>query len=204
VAVVSGRARAEVEGLVGLGGIVYAGCHGFDIAGPGIVAPRHAEAERMVPLLAQLAGALSERVGRIEGVLVENKVYALAVHTRLVAREREDEVRAAVAGAAARHPELRLTGGKKVIELRPRVEWDKGRAVLWLIDALRLDRPEVASIYLGDDLTDEDAFAALAGRGVGIVVGSDPRPTRARYALADPREVLRFLEALHTRLVSSS
>jgi alpha,alpha-trehalase len=204
VAVVSGRARAEVEALVGLEGIVFAGCHGFDIAGRGITPPRHAEAERAVPVLAELAGELERRLGGIEGVLVENKTYAVAVHTRLVAREREDEVRAAVAGWAARHPQLRLTAGKKVIEVRPRVEWDKGRAVLWLMGALHLDRPEVVPVYVGDDLTDEDAFAALDERGAGIVVGSDSRLTRARYALEDTREVLLFLETLRDRLASAS
>jgi trehalose-phosphatase len=157
-----------------------------------------------VPVLAEVADALVRRLGSIEGVRVENKTYAVAVHTRLVAPDREDEVRAAVAASAARHPELRLTAGKKVLEVRPRVEWDKGRAVLWLVGTLHLDRPEVVPIYVGDDLTDEDAFAALDGRGVGIAVGSDPRPTRARYALADPREVLLFLEALRTSLATGS
>jgi trehalose 6-phosphate phosphatase len=200
VAVVSGRALSDVKDLVGLEGIVYAGCHGFDIAGPGVIPPRHAEAERALPLLAEVAEALARRLRTIEGVRVENKTYAVAVHTRLVAPEREDEVRAAVAGHGARHPELRLTAGKKVIEVRPRVEWDKGRAVLWLMGALHLDRPEVVPVYVGDDLTDEDAFAALDGRGAGIVVGRDSRLTRARYALADPRDVLLFLEALHAGL----
>ena len=200
VAVVSGRARAEVADLVGIDDIVYAGCHGFDIAGPGIIPPRHVEAERARPALARVAQALGERLGSIEGVRIEDKTYAVAVHFRLVAPEQEDEVLAAVAGRASRHPELRLSGGKKVLEVRPRVEWDKGQAVLWLLRALGLDRPGVAAIYVGDDLTDEDAFAALAGRGVGIAVGRESRLTHADYALGDPREVLLFLEALRARL----
>jgi alpha,alpha-trehalase len=204
LAVVSGRARPEVEGLVALDGIVYAGCHGFDIAGPGITSPRHADAERAVPLLAEVAEALIRRLGGVAGVRVENKTYAVAVHTRLVAPEVVDEVRAVVAGRAARHPELRLTSGKKVLEVRPQVEWDKGRAVLWLMGALHLDRPDVVPVYVGDDLTDEDAFAALEGRGVGVVVGRDTRVTRARLALADPHQVLLFLEALRARLASAS
>jgi alpha,alpha-trehalase len=200
VAIVSGRTRDEVEALVGLDGIVYAGCHGFDIAGPGIIPPRHAEAERAVPTLAELADALVKRLGSIEGALVENKTYAVAIHTRLVAPELEDEVRAAVAARTARHPELRLSSGSKVLEVRPRMEWDKGRAVLWLLRSLGLDRAAVVPIYIGDDLTDEDAFAALSGRGVGIVVGRDPRLTHAEYALGEPREVVRFLGALRGRL----
>jgi trehalose 6-phosphate phosphatase len=204
VAIVSGRARADVESLVGLEGIVYAGCHGFDIAGPGITPPRHPDAERALPTIAFLAAALRAKLGGIDGVLVEDKRYSVAVHTRRVAPGREDEVRAEVVAHAARHPAVRLTGGKKVLELQPRADWDKGRAVLWLLGALRLDRPDVVPIYMGDDQTDEDAFRALAGIGVGIVVGGgegrDARVSWADYALADTREALLFLQALQGAL----
>ena len=70
--------------------------------------------------------------------------------------------------------------------------------MLSLLERLDLDRPQVVPIYLGDDLTDEDAFHALQGRGVGIVVrGEDhARETAAQYALADCDDVRRFLELL--------
>jgi trehalose 6-phosphate phosphatase len=204
VAIVTGRARPDIEALVGLEGIVYAGCHGFDIAGPGLTPPQFPGEQRALSALASLGAALRARLGGIEGVLVEDKKYSVAVHTRLVAPEIEDDVRAVVAGQAARHPSVRLTTGKKVLEARPRVEWDKGRAVLFLLEALHLDRTAVVPIYMGDDATDEDAFRALADRGVTIVVGSegglDSRPSRAGYAVAGTREALRFLEALCTRL----
>ncbi len=103
----------------------------------------------------------------------------------------------------AEHPhELKVTPGKMVYEIQPNVDWDKGKAVLHLLDALGLDGDEVMPLYLGDDLTDEDAFAALAGRGIGIFVGSaeDPevagRRTAASYVLASTREVQRFLDGL--------
>ena len=90
-------------------------------------------------------------------------------------------------------PTLRVTGGKKILELRPRIEWDKGQAVLWLLRALKLDRADVCPIYIGDDLTDEDAFEALADRGIGIVVRDGPRETAARLRPQSPgrgREIL--------------
>jgi alpha,alpha-trehalase len=205
VAIVSGRARADVEAMVGLDGIVYAGCHGFDIAGPGLTPPRYPEAERAVPVLAALAAGLRSRLGGVEGVRVEEKGYSVAIHTRLVAPELEDEVRAVVAGQVSRRPGVRLTSGKKVLEVVPRVDWDKGHAVRWLLAALGLDGRGVVPIYMGDDLTDEDAFRAMKGVGVGIVVGSDTgiesRPSRADYAVAGTTEALRFLEALRARLV---
>jgi trehalose 6-phosphate phosphatase len=204
VAIVSGRARADVEAMVGLDGIVYAGCHGFDISGPGLRPPRLPEAERAAPVLAALAAGLRARLGSVEGVRVEEKGYAVAVHTRLVAPALEDEVRAVVAAQVARHPGVRLAGGKRVLEVLPRVDWDKGRAVRWLLAALGLDGEGMVPIYMGDDATDEDAFRAISGIGVGIVVGPDDgaesRLSRAGYAVAGTREALQFLEELRARL----
>jgi alpha,alpha-trehalase len=109
-------------------------------------------------------------------------------------------VEEAVDAALKANPELRKTYGKKVFELRPRIDWDKGRAVLWLLAALGLDRPDVLPLYLGDDDTDEDAFVALAGRGIGILVADRPQETAAEYRLKDPDAVGRFLHALTTTL----
>lgn len=86
--------------------------------------------------------------------------------------------------------------GKKVVELQPRIDWDKGKAVLWLLQALDLNTTAVLPLYLGDDITDEDAFKALDGLGIGIVVGEDARPSIARYVLENPDEVHEFLQRL--------
>ena len=63
-----------------------------------------------------------------------------------------------------------------VYEIQPKIDWDKGKAVLYLLDALGLDRDDVVPLYLGDDITDEDAFRALADRGIGIFVGHAEDP----------------------------
>jgi len=102
----------------------------------------------------------------------------------------------AVSEVAARHRELRRMEGKKVYELLPDVDWDKGKALLWLLATLRSGRPKARPIYIGDDRTDEDAFRALGQRGVGILVSEQPRSTAARYALKNPVEVERFLQEL--------
>ena len=103
--------------------------------------------------------------------------------------EAVDAVRQSVGG-------LRTTGGKCIVELRPDVDWDKGRAVRWLLDQIGLGVDGCLPIYLGDDLTDEDAFVTLVGRGVGIVVDEENRPTSAAYRLANPDEVRKFLTNL--------
>lgn len=88
-----------------------------------------------------------------------------------------------------------------VYELQPKLDWDKGKAVLYLLDALDLERDDVVPFYLGDDVTDEHAFEALAGRGIGVFVGAeDPevggRTTAADFALHSTEEVERFLDTL--------
>jgi len=103
----------------------------------------------------------------------------------------------------AEHPkELKLTPGKMVQEIQPKIDWDKGKAVLYLLEVLDLSGDDVAPLYIGDDITDEDAFQALSGRGIGIFVGraDDPevgsRTTSADYVLHTMPEVERFLRAL--------
>jgi len=193
VAVVSGRDLDDVRARVGIEGLQYAGCHGFEIAGPRGNRV-HGAAAAAAPQLAAAADQVARDTRGLPGVQLERKRFTLAVHYR---RARESDVRAvreAVERAQARHPALRVTAGKKVFELQPDVDWDKGRAVLWLIDTLNLE--DALPVYVGDDVTDEDAFRALAGRGLGIAVQEKPQPTAAQYALRDPGEVRTLLAGL--------
>jgi trehalose-phosphatase len=102
-----------------------------------------------------------------------------------------------VAEPYLRQKVLRLTRGKKVLELRPPVEWDKGKAVeaIWHHVAERTGSRRVLPVYCGDDVTDEDAFRALQQRGVTVRVGRK-RKTTAHYYLPSPKEMVRFLIAL--------
>jgi trehalose 6-phosphate phosphatase len=193
VAIVSGRDLADVRARVGIEGLYYAGSHGFDIAGPR-GSHTHEAALAAAPLLAAAAGELERGLKPLAGVQVERKRFAIAVHFRRARESDVAPVEAAVDRALARHPGLRKTGGKKIFELRPDVDWDKGRAVLWLLGELGLGA--ALAVYIGDDVTDEDAFRALAGRGVGIAVQDAPQPTAAHYTLRDPGEVRELLARL--------
>ncbi|KPK55395.1 MAG: hypothetical protein AMS21_13670 [Gemmatimonas sp. SG8_38_2] len=195
VAVVSGRDRLDVQPLVGLDGLVFAGSHGFDIAGPGL-RMEHEGGTHCLPELEAAERELHERLDIVPGARVERKRFAIANHYRNVADKDVPIVEDAVREVLSLHPQLRMSGGKKVFELRPDIDWDKGRAVLWLLDALKLDDVAVLPFYIGDDVTDEDAFAALGERGVGILVGNPPYRTQASYGLKDTAEVGRFLQGL--------
>ena len=195
VAVVSGRDLEDVRRRVGIVELYYAGCHGFDIQGPG-VRYEHPLAHAGAAKLREVAEEIARDVRGIGGVELEAKRFALAVHYRRAREAEAPAVRGAVERALARHSGLRLSEGKKVLDLQPDIPWDKGRAVLWLLQALRLERKDVLPLYVGDDLTDEDAFRALAERGVGIAVHEDRRPTAARFTLRNPGEVRTFLAGL--------
>ncbi len=195
VAVVSGRDLADVRKLVGLDNLVYAGSHGFDIAGPNNLRIEHEQGEAFAAAVSRVAGRLQPELADIKGALVEPKRFAVAVHYRQVADDQVAKVEAIVDRVLAGEADLRKAGGKMVFELRPRFDWDKGKAVLWLLRALGQTGDDVLPFYLGDDLTDEDAFRALAASGVTVLVGQAER-TAARYVLDDTDQVGLFLTNL--------
>jgi len=199
VAVISGRDLADVRDLVGLDNLVYAGSHGFDIAGPNGLRIEHVQGAAFAAAVERAAGLLRPALAAIEGALVEPKRFAVAVHYRQVAADEVADVEAVVDRVLKAVPELEKTHGKKVFELRPRFDWDKGKAVLWLLSALEQTGADILPFYIGDDLTDEDAFLALRSRGITIFVGK-PEGTAALYALEDPDAVGAFLSEL-TRLL---
>lgn len=197
VVIVSGRGAADLRGRVGLDRVWYAGSHGFEITdGGGRPIPGNpaAEHEGLVAAIDGIEGSLRERFGETGGLLVERKRFGVAVHYRL-RPSAEAEVSAAAEHLAATLPDLEVIHGKRVAEIRPAVEWNKGTAFLWTAGRLRPDGAGPL-VYVGDDTTDEDAFRAVAGRGSGILVAEEPRTTAASHALRDPGEVRRFLERL--------
>ena len=203
VAVLSGRDLADVTKRVGLPGIWYAGSHGFELTAPDGTHHENDAAAATIPVLEQAAAELRDQLGSIPGVVVEHKRFGVAVHYRNAARDRIGEVSAAVRTAGQRSG-LRVTTGREVIELRPDIDWDKGRTLRWVIDHL----PEAGSgplvpIYLGDDITDEDAFDAVRHDGVPIVVrhtDDGDRATAALFALDSPAQVAEFTERLARQL----
>ncbi len=200
VAIVSGRDLNDVRGHVGIDSIYYAGSHGFDLAGPQGWRMEYEEGSAFLSALDQAEAALRKGMGSFPGAWAERKKFAIAVHYRQALEKDVPAIEQLVDRVTAARPELRKSGGKKVYELRPQIEWHKGKAVLWLLEALGLAEPEVLPFYIGDDVTDEDAFRALEERGIGIVVREGGGPTAARFALRNPAEVRRFLEMLASEL----
>jgi trehalose 6-phosphate phosphatase len=203
VCVVSGRDRPVVQELMGVDDLVVAGSHGFDIWSPEGGEIEHQAAAGSEELLERVTARLHEELDSIEGALVEPKKASVAAHYRLVSDAERPAVEAVVEQLlAANFEELKVTPGKMVYELQPKLDWDKGKAVLYLLEALDLKRDDIVPFYVGDDITDEHAFEALAGKGIGVFVGSadDPevggRTTAAEFVLDSTEEVEQFLDRL--------
>lgn len=193
VAIISGRDLKDVRDMVRIDSIFYAGSHGFDIAGPEDLQIERPVGEEFLPELDKAEQTLSGALAGIEGVLLERKKYAIAIHYRRANPENVEEVEGIVDQVTADHPTLRKSYGKKIFELQPRMDWHKGKALLFLLEALDLEAEQMLPIFIGDDVTDEDGFRALKGQGVGIVVGDRPYETAADFSLKNPDEVREFL-----------
>lgn len=196
VAIVSGRDLKDVQAMVGLPHLVYIGSHGFELSGLDGSIKVHEQGKPFLPALDAAEAELRSSVEGTRGAWVERKRFAIALHYREVAPEDVPEVERRFDGVAQRHPDLRRMSGKKVFELQPNLDWDKGKAVLALLDTFHVDGSVVVPLYIGDDLTDEDAFRAVAGRGIAILVSDKDRDTAAGYVLRNVAEVHAFLERL--------
>lgn len=202
VAIISGRDRKDVERLADVAGVFYVGSHGFDIIDPDGQVTVFQDGVACLPALDRAEAFLGQELGEIEGAQVERKKFAIAVHFRRVPEEFWPQVEDAVNEALRRTKGLCKSGGKRIFEVRPDIDWNKGKALAWVVNRLGLDRREALPIYIGDDLTDEDALREIADYGVGILVGDEPRQTYARYALENPDEVGIFLQKLGEHLRS--
>lgn len=195
VAVVSGRDLSVLRALVDVPGLIYVGDHGFDMADLAGESHQLEAVRDYLPMLDAVEQCLRKDLASVAGVLLERKRSSIAVHFRLVAEADTPQVQARVQEVLVEYAQLKILPGKKVIEIQPGIDWDKGKAVDWLlpqIDATGRRHP----IYIGDDMTDENAFRIVCRRGTGILVRDDDHPTIARYALENPEEVSLFLQRL--------
>ena len=204
IAILSGRDVEVVRDFVGLDRLYYAGSHGFEIIGPNGWRYRHPDADEFLPALDRAERALRSALSAITGAQMERKRFTLAIHYRNVADSAVPLVEAAVRATREGEPRLRLTDGKKVFELRPALDWDKGRALHFLRETLGLDRADSVPLYIGDDETDEDAFRAVRGFGLAFVVaGEVERYSAAQAVFTDTEEVRAFLASLATEVTES-
>ncbi len=188
--VISGRRRDDLKKRVGVPGLVYLGLHGWE-RGSGVRA-----SARLRAAVKRVRQSLERRLRNLRGIWVEDKTLSFVVHYRAARATIARRARSIVRGAVRPHrSELRVLAGKKVWEVLPREVPGKGAAAKAFL-ARGFD--SALPIYIGDDTSDEEAFAAL-GRGLTIRVGRSRR-TQARFTLRNPLEVRSFLQRLESEI----
>ena len=186
VAVVSGRALADLGARAGMPSHVHLiGGHGAELAGWPDEGLTPGQAARRQSILA----ALDAFAARASGFVVEPKPRSVAFHYRNAEPAAADLAVREVRELAAGLGDVIVREGKMVVELAV-TEGDKGAAIRRLARSIGAD----SIIYVGDDVTDEDAFAVLGGNDLGIKVG--PGPTRAGQRVDDPAAVADLLRCI--------
>ena len=201
VGVISGRELAELEDLVAIPGLVYAGNHGLEMSGMDMDFI-HPDAPGFIDSLAEVTGSLDRQLRSIPNAVVHNKRLTLSVHFRNTPDSYSHQVDSAVAAVVepyASAGQMKITRGKKVIEVRPNIAWGKGEAIKKIFQSCG-DEP--LPMFFGDDQTDEDGFVAVQGiGGIAVYIGPPRQETKALHQLESPAEVaevLTFLAEIET------
>ena len=207
IAIISGRALNDISSRLGLKNIVYVGNHGFEIKGPKIDF-KHPVPVQYRKMLEEIKYKLYKNLSLFKGVYIEDKGFSLSIHYRLADKESVPGIKAGFYDTIFLYEfknKIQIKSGKMLLEVRPPVSWDKGKAVLWLLSRRLFavqDKNKVLPVYIGDDVTDEDVFKSLKSRGLTIFVGK-PKNTKARFYLNDTEEVARFLREVLRNLKGS-
>jgi len=199
VAIVSGRDMDDVKKMVGIEELYYAGSHGFRISGPDERYHEHDKTKEILPKLDQIEKKLNNNLTDVEGIKIERKRYAIAIHYRNVDGKDVSTIKDTVETLVRKSDGLKVGKGKKIVEITPNVDWHKGKAISWMLNMPELkNKANVIPIYVGDDITDEDALREIENNGIGILVGfhDDVENTKAMYGLKNVYQVQLFLNKL--------
>lgn len=199
IVIMSGRALGDLEKQVGLKGLGYVGNHGLErnIGGHPEI---DSHAIQFRGFILKLTEALRRAMKDIPEVLIENKTYSASIHYRSLSPSAVAKVRRIFRDVWSNFPAkvfFKIRSGKKVWEVRPRQGCsDKGQALQLILRSLTpVQRKGLTTVCIGDDKTDEDAFAVLRRSDVAIYVGKS-QWTIARYRLRETGAVLDLLEKI--------
>ena len=192
---ITGRSHSDIKNLVRIKNITIVSNHGYQIS-IGKKKWIHPEVKSFLPLLKKISQSLMESLKPFPETLVEDKEITLTVHFRNEEKRSVPLVKKIVSKVVQTYSKsFKTTTGKKIIEVRPNIEWNKGRAVLKVLTMLRFQKNKYTIVYIGDDKTDEDAFKMLRHKAITIRVGRS-RNSQAEYYLRNPHEVQEFLDKI--------
>jgi trehalose-phosphatase len=189
--IISGRSLEDVRKKVGVSGLTYVGNHGLEIENP---AGRHKKILKPVRKreLKKITQNLQNSLKKIPGILFEDKGPILSIHYRNVPQKSLTHVPQVVEAELQQWKNRwKIASGKMVLEIRPNINFDKGKAVKEILRTF--PSKGLLPIYLGDDRTDEDAFRMLQGMGISVFIGPSGLPSGADFFLQNSDEVREFL-----------
>jgi trehalose-phosphatase len=191
LAIISGRSLDDLRGKVGVSGIIYVGNHGLEIENPAGTHKKIVSSTRTGELK-KITQNLQDSLKEIPGILFEEKGPILSIHYRNVHKKFSERIHQVMEKELRQwRGRWRMASGKMVLEIRPNVDFHKGKAVKEILKML--PSPELLPIYLGDDQTDEDAFRVLKDKGISVFIGPATLPSEADFFLRNPKEVQEFL-----------
>lgn len=203
--IISGRKLSDIKSKAAIPEVNYVGSHGFEIEGPaqfqfeGLISPQYHQDLR------QIKNALITKMLSFRGVWIEDKGIILTIHYRLSDKTAETAIKKTFLQYCRPYigeKKIKITEGKKVLEIRPPIKWDKGEAALWLLAKWQKQygKDQIAVMYIGDDYTDEDAFRMLDGIALTVKVGH-PKRSSADYFLNYQEEVIVLLNKIREVLI---
>ncbi len=193
VTIVSGRSLSEIKTLLRLKNISIIGNHGFEILHGGKIWI-HPLALELKPLLRKVLKEIKRKTKNFKGVRIEDKGLTGSIHFRLIPPNLSEILENIVKDVIRKtDKKFKIKKGKKALEIRPNLDWDKGKGVKKIISHID-QRNRMLKIYIGDDETDEDAFRVLSS-GITILVGRKSS-SLAKFRLNNVSEVWCFLKKL--------
>jgi trehalose-phosphatase len=190
--IISGRSLKEIRKLVGITNIGYVGNHGFELKLPGRK-PRLFYTKKDIKNICKVKKWFYKQIGKIPGIILEDKGPILAIHYRRAGKKVGEKIKELASASAEVISRFNIVYGKKVVELRPRKDYNKGAIVSMFKKCVN---NKTVLVYIGDDKTDEDAFKVLGKDDFAVFVGRSSEHSWARHFLRDSRSVRKFLEKL--------
>ena len=192
--IVTGRSMEDIRRLVPIENIGIAANHGFHILRNGYEWI-HPDAVRLIQTFSRLHAILRNKLEIFPKALAENKQFTLSVHYRNISENKVSSLKSLVMKIVRSFDStLKITRGKKVLEVRPKIVWGKGNAVLEILRTSKYSHRPLP-IFIGDDTTDEDVFQVLRSKGITIRVGKS-LTTKAKYFVEDVNDVLLLLKLI--------
>lgn len=198
VIIVTGRSLYDIKKLLNINGLSFIALHGLCIETSDGVQFSWKQSNQVQLLIKQIKKDIEDEIKKENGAFLEDKGLTLVLHYRLLSINKIQKIKKKFKNAVNTNDRkniLEIINGEKVIETRPK-GWNKGKAIEMLLTKYA-KKKDIFPIYIGDDITDEDAFKVLKKRGISIYVANQSkRMTTARYWVKNPDEVFCFLQSL--------